>query len=107
MENESLFFIRITKSFTCSLLKDCENCYLQKEIKLSIPGLDVGCRPVLLAQHLGHAADLVAGWDDETDHGRPVSPRCLELLDEPLHPPNFHVVVVAHIIAVTTRVCWC
>ena len=39
----------------------------------------------LVGEHLVDAADLVAGRDDERDHGRAVASGRLQILDELLH----------------------
>ena len=39
----------------------------------------------LIGKHLVHAADLIAGGNDERDHGRAIAPRRLQILDELLH----------------------
>ena len=39
----------------------------------------------LVGEHLVDAADLVAGRDDERDHGRAVASSRLQILDELLH----------------------
>ena len=39
----------------------------------------------LIGKHLVDAADLIAGGDDEGDHGRAISSGRLQILDELLH----------------------
>ena len=35
--------------------------------------LDVGCRSVLICQHLGHTRDLILGWHNQGDHAGTIS----------------------------------
>ena len=46
---------------------------------------DVGRRAVLVRKHFLDPTDLVAGWDNEGDHRRPISPRGLQILNQLLN----------------------
>ena len=50
----------------------------------------------LVGEHLVDAADLVAGRDDERDHGRAVASGRLQILDELLHLEDLDLLHIHH-----------
>jgi len=59
---------------------------------------DVGCGTVFVGKHFVDAGDLIAGGDDEGDHGGSISACCLKVFDQFFYLEHFDLLICVTIL---------